>query len=180
MSDRLHDALDEAIDRVANRLVSVKDDPFAARRIVAALPERRQGKWWGISSLAVQAAAIAAVVLAIGYLRSSPPGERFSTEEPPPVAVREQTAGVPATIAAVERPPVAAADAVLVRRRVVQRAAPAQPAFGLAEIGAPDEIVIPTLVATEPLQPLEPASLAPISISDLPLAGDAQPPFSKE
>ena len=96
------------------------------------------------------------------------------------MAVREQTAGVPATIPAVERPPVAAADAVLVRRRVVQRAAPAQPAFGLAEIGAPDEIVIPTLVATEPLQPLEPASLAPISISDLPLAGDAQPPFSKE
>jgi hypothetical protein len=180
VSDRLHDALDEAIDRVANRLVSVKDDPFAARRIVDALPERRQGKWWSISSLAVQAAAIAAVVLAIGYLRSSPPGERLSTDGRPRVAVREQTAPVPATIPAVERPPVAAADAVLVRRRVVQRAAPAQPAFGLAEIGAPDEIVIPTLVATKPLPPIDPASITPISISELPLGGESSPPFSKE
>ena len=174
----MHDALDEAIDRVANRLVSVEDDAFAARRIVAALPERRARGWGSISSLAFQVTAIAAIALGVIYLRSSKPVERLSTEERQPLAVREQTANVPDTIPAVERPPAAAT--VPAARRVVRRPVDVPRAFDLTPIEGPRQLVIPTLVATEPLQPLEPASITPISISELPLGGESSPPFSKE
>ena len=102
MSAQIKDSLDEAIDRVANRLVSVADDPFAARRLS---PLSRGGeRASGGASRRWRFRRRQSIVSGDGSFRSSPPGERFSTEERPPVAIPEQTARVPKTIPAGKRP----------------------------------------------------------------------------
>jgi hypothetical protein len=179
MSDPIRDSLDDAIDRVASRLVSVKDDPDVARRIVAGLPPQPERGWWSVS-LPLQVAAMAAVVLVIVYVRTSNPGERASVENrDPTVVAREQPAHSPESRQEVEQPHVAAATGSATRR-VVRRPVDTQPVFGLAAIEAPEQLSLSTLVATVPLEPVAPAAVSPLSISDLPLTGDPQPPLSKE
>ncbi len=180
MSDQIRDSLDEAIDRVASRLVSVKEDPDAARRIVAVLPAQPGREWWS-GSFPLQAAAMAVIILLlIVYVRPFDVGEPAPVDERRvEIPVREQPAGSPEPVMEVEqtRPQAVAGSAA---RRVARRPVDLQPAFGLAAIEALEQLSVSTLVATAPLSALELAAVEPISISDLPLGGDAPPPFSKE
>ena len=182
MSAQIKDSLDDAIDRVAAKLVSVADDPAAVERIVSSLPPRREREWWRMSSLPVQAVAAASLVLAIVYMRSTSNddlGPRIETQHPS-VAVNapraEAVADASVTIPQ-ERPQPATAP---VRRRRVRSTPEAQQAFGLPAMDAPAQLTIGTLISTAPLDPLEPASVAPILLNDLPLATEVQTPFSKE
>lgn len=181
MSDPMRDSLDGAIDRVATNLVSVADDPDAAQRIVASLRARRGGGWWPMSSLPLQAAALACVVLVVAYMRSTSSDEGVRLEHEPPVtmaksAPAETVPEVPTNVRPVDVKP----RALPVRRVAPRQRAEAEPAFGLAAIEVPKQLTIETLTSTAPLDPLEPAALTPMLLNDLPLASDGQTPFSKE
>lgn len=186
MSDRILDPLDVAIDRVANRLVSVKDDPNAVQRIVQSLPARREHAWWSWSSWPLQAAALASVLLAIVYMRVTNDAIPWTPDGGRPVA----------TLIAQPMDAVTELHQAALRVEAAARTSPVPPALGLArvsnptvEVGqffglplivAPDSLSLPTLQTTAPLATIEPATVAPISLSELPLATEAPPPFSKE
>lgn len=186
MSDRINDSLDTAIDRVATHLVSVREDGDAVRRIVASLPARRGPHWWSLTAWPLQAAALASVVLVLVYW----PGTHETAE-----SARDRAEGVamldvrPMTEVAELRQAARRVEAAGARRSfspvsTLARDANAGDAsgelFGLSPIVVPDSLSIPTLQSTAPLATIEPATLAPISLSELPLTDDALPPSSKE
>jgi hypothetical protein len=180
MSDRIHDSLDDAIDRVAASLVSVDDDPGRVQQIIAALPARDERKWWRLSSLPLQAAAVAVIALAVVYVRSLNPGEVATVEDRRVPSVDQQApARVPDLLPAAE-PPGLQRTTVSIRRPAVSGPVQVQQPFELAAIEAPAQLTVQTLVAVVPLEPLEPAAVAPIAIRDLPLASDSSSSFSKE
>ena len=182
MSDRLHDALDSAIDRVAAGLVRVPDDPAAVGRIVSSLPARREAAQWGPTSWAVHAAALAAILLAVVYIRTT-------SDDHLPGGTAPHTAVLDARpmLNVVE---LQSASALSGQSRPIARSvnAPArterslatEPAFELTPIVTPDSLSLSVLQATAPLAPIEPATVAPITLTELPLATDAPPPSSKE
>jgi hypothetical protein len=186
VSDQIRDSLDTAIDRVATRLVSIADDPDAAQRIVASLPVRREHPWWSWSSWPLQAAALASVLLAIGYLRLTSDEVRFRSDTARPDAMlfarpMDAVAELRPTALRVEiAERTTSSPRALALARVSDSTAPVGQSFGLALIVAPDSLSLPTLQTTAPLATIEPATVAPISLTDLPLTTEAPPPFSKE
>lgn len=182
MSDPIRDSLDEAIDRVATHLVSVADDPDAAQRMVSSLPARPGHGWWAMSSLPLQAAAAASLVLIVAYMRSASTDEALPLAHQPPLMTTarstpaEPVPEVAAGVRAVDVEP----TTVPARRVAVRLETEVEPSFGLAAIEIPKELTVGALTSTVPLDRLEPAALAPMLLNDLPLASDGQTLFSKE
>jgi hypothetical protein len=176
MSGQLRDPLDDAIDRVASRMVSVHDDTGAARRIISSLPSRDQRRW-SVSALSFQAAAVAVVALVIVYGRSFNPGEPAHSDSRRAPAEVQQPAPLRGVDAVPAVAPTQVERAAVSRRRSLPQPTDTQPVFGLDAIEAPEQLTIPSLVATFPLEPIEAASVAPITIDDLPLSSDGASPF---
>ena len=178
MSDPARDPLDQAIDRVAARLVSVDHDEAMADRIVARLPERSGlGGWWRV--LLPQAAVAAALIVAAlvwttrNRERVVPNPVTVPSRAEAGVAARDVPA-VPATAADVDAPIQAAAVVV---RRVTPAAAPlpADHERSLAPVGEPKPLEVVSLAS--PSLPEEAlVVLAPLVLTELPLSGESNSP----
>lgn len=95
--------LDEAIDRVAAKLVAVDEDAAVLRRVMARLPERKATPWFMAKPVQL-AAATALVIIAFVFARPShelvsiaalPLAERAAVIEPRPVEVSPQLVAAP-------------------------------------------------------------------------------------
>jgi hypothetical protein len=173
MSDPARDPLDQAIDRVAARLVSVEHDEAMVERIVARLPERNGVGGW-LRVLAPQA-ALAAVLIVAGlvWMRS----DREQVVRDPAVAPSAVQAGgstVPAPSAIVSAP----VNATRMAARRMTPAAPALPADherSLTPVEAPIPLEVVSLAS--PSLPEEAfVVLAPIVLTELPLSGESNSP----
>lgn len=176
MSELTRDPLDQAIDRVASRLVSVDHDRAMVERIVTTLPERNGVGGW--LRVLVPQAALATVVIA-GVLvwtmshRETVPAEPVAAPRVPEVRAGEVPAArvaVPSMDAAVEAP-----------RMVARRKAAAAPALpvdherSLAPVDAPRPLEVVSLAS--PSLPEEAfVVLAPIVLTALPLSGEPNSP----
>jgi hypothetical protein len=181
MIDHHRDALDDAIDRVAAELVRVPDDPDAAERILLSLPPRHERPWVA-RSWPLQAAALASVVLVVAYLRwpVDDEGRRHAASR----ATAMLDSG-PAT-SFVELHETALRDLAIAEplgRFTGQRGADRQSAasrpYELPALTVPEQITVTMLQTTLPLAAVEPASIAPIALSQLPL-DEAPPSLMKE
>ncbi|MGH9384689.1 MAG: hypothetical protein ACRD2N_10425 [Vicinamibacterales bacterium] len=190
MSDQIRDSLDDAIDRAAASLVTVQEDPNAAQRIVSSLPSRHERRWWSMSSLPLQAAAAASIILGVLYMRPATDedvrsadalGQTEMLDARPVVNVAEflPTAVSPPSLARNRSASFGEAGSRPLSRGPADSEATSRQ-FELSAIPAPELLTMTTLEGAAPLDPVEPTSVAPILLSSLPLAGDAQPPFSKE
>jgi hypothetical protein len=187
------DQLDAAIDRVATRLVSVQPDGLTTDRIASRLPERfRRGLKPSPSSrinwswLAPQLAAAAGVALLAFFLfsnRSTEVVDKTATFD----AAAPDAPDAPDAPAAPDTPvaPVATVARVVpaVRSASAPRKTPAIAVvddsfdrdFGLDPIVRPGQIVI-SAIAQAPAIDVPTAQVAPIVLTDLPLASESPSP----
>ena len=177
MSDPARDPLDQAIDRVAARMVSVEgtNNRATAERIVARLPERSGPGGW-LRVLVPQAAVAAALIVAALVWTT----RNRQHVVPNPVTVPSVAAAgvaaravpaVAATAAGVDAPMRAAGVAA---RRVTPAAAPlpADHERSLAPVEAPKPLEVAALAS--PSLPVEAfVVLAPIVLTELPLSGES-------
>jgi hypothetical protein len=181
MSDPTRDPLDQVIDRVAARMVSVDHDEAMADRIVARLPERSGLGGWSRVLLPQAAVAGALIVAALVWTtrnreRVVPNPVTVPSRAEAGVAAREVPAvpAVPATAADVNAPIQAAG---MVVRRVTPAAAPlpADHERSLAPVGEPKPLEVVSLAS--PSLPEEAfVVLAPIVLTELPLSGESISP----
>ena len=136
----------------------------------------------------LQAVALASVILLVVTLRWSGEDDGRLKERGGPAAVFDTR---PSAVVA-ELPPsvnrstalagslaVGLSDAgTRAARRVVSELV--SRSFELPAIVVPDQVALPALLTTTPLAAVESASIAPLALSELPLAADTSPPFSKE
>lgn len=182
MIDHHRDALDDAIDRVAADLVRVPDDPDAAERILLSLPPRHERPWWVARLLPLQAAALASVVLVVAYLRwpvndEGPRGD--ASRVTAMLDSRPVTSFVELREAALNNAAIAEPFGKFGGQRDAGRQSAASRPYELTALAAPQQITVTMLQTTLPLAAVEPASIAPITLNQLPLADEA-PPFLKE
>ena len=174
MSDHARNPLDQQIDRVAARLVSVDHHDAIVKRIVAGLPERNQRSGW-LAVLAPQAALAAALIVAAVVWTTR---EHEQDIEP---LLAPLVAGVTALEGPVQYAPVPGSGAPvaprLAARRVIEGApiAVADHERSLAPIDAPVALEVAALAS--PSLPDEAfVVLAPIVLTELPLSGEAISP----
>ena len=174
MIDHARDPLDQQIDRVAARLVSVDHDDALVERIVSGLPERNQRSGW-LAVLLPQAALAAALIVAAIVWTSRDREQAVEPFSAPPAAgvvaieVPVQHAAAPALTA-----PGAPRDAV---RRVTDAApiAAADHERSLAPVDAPVALEVAALAS--PSLPEEAfVVLAPIVLTELPLSSESNSP----
>ena len=178
MSDPMRDELDQAIDRVAARLVSVDHDAAMVERIVTRLPERSRAGGW-LRVLVPQAAVGAALIVA-ALVWTTRDGEQVVGDlAPAPAVARAGTA--PDEVPAMPALPVTASAPVHATRMAARRATPAAPAlpvdheFSLAPVEAPKPLEVVSLAS--PSLPEEAfVVLAPIVLTELPLSGESNSP----
>ncbi|MDO8677921.1 MAG: hypothetical protein Q7R30_05060 [Acidobacteriota bacterium] len=178
MSDPTRDPLDQAIDRVAARLVSVDHDDAMVQRLVARLPERSGVGGW-LRVLVPQAAVATALVIAALVWTTS---NREQVVRDPVAAPSVAAAGVAARdVPAVPAPIVGAAapaEATRVAARGVTETAMAEPADherSLAPVAALVALEVVSLAS--PSLPEEAfVVLAPIVLTELPLSGESISP----
>jgi len=191
------DQLNAAIDRVAAKLVSVEPDQLMADRIASQLPERLATRSWMIR-LAPQFAAATAMALLAYFLfsnRSTDAGLRTATHDVAPAAsasARETSGELrrdPAVAASGrEGGPVASASAretsgelrwdlaVAASGREGRLAADTfDRDFGLKPVAGPREIALVGIEAP-PVIDLPSVEVAPIVLTDLPLASESPSP----
>jgi len=178
MTDPTRDPLDQAIDRVAARLVSVDHDEAMADRIIVRLPERSgQGGWWRV--LVPHAAlATALVVAALVWSRS---GREPVVADPAAVPSVAQAGAAANEVPAVPVAPAAVSAPVNATRIAARRATPAAPELpvdherSLAPVEAPTLLEVVSLAS--PSLPEEAfVVLAPIVLTELPLSSESISP----
>jgi hypothetical protein len=176
MTEPTRDPLDQAIDRVAARLVSVDHDATMVDRIVGRLPERSGVGGW-LRVLAPQAALATAIVVAtlVWTMSDRQPVDRD------PAGAPAVAAAVPASEAPVAIAPISAVEAPARPTRVAARltppvaALPADHERSLAPVEAPIPLEIVSLAS--PSLPEEAfVVLLPIVLTELPLSGEAISP----
>ena len=178
MSDPTRDPLDQAIDRVAARLVSVDDDRAMVERIVARLPERNGLGGWLRVLLPQAAVATALIVTALVWTRGD--RERVVPDPTPPPSIAQ--AGASASEVPVVPAPSAGASALVNPTRIAaRRVTPAAAALpvdherSLAPVAAPVPLEVASLAS--PSLPEEAfVVLAPIVLTELPLSGESNSP----
>lgn len=177
MIDTSRHDLDLAIDRVAAKLVAVTDDERLMQRVMTGLPERTASPW--LATMPVQFAAAAALLL-VAFLYARP------AREARPVAAPLVAALAPVRALPVAEPsPLPTPVALIAEPR-----SPIPPSPRLWRAGPDPRSPIPddhdrSLAPVTPLPVLEltsilPAALepdaaielAPLVLTDLPLAGD--------
>ena len=159
MTDHTRDPLDQAIDQVAARLVSVEHDQAMADRIVARLPNRAARSAW--AGALVPQAALATVLLVGVFL--------WTTREPE--LVREPVVDVVS----------AGAEAPALRTTVTPRSDDSQFVLtpdherALVPVAAPIALEVAALDASAlPEEAL--VVIAPIVLTELPLSGESISP----
>ena len=178
MSDPTRDPLDQAIDRVAARLVSVDHDEVMVERIVARLPERSGLGGW-LRVLAPQAALATALIVAVLVWTTR---DREQVVRDPVTASTVADAAAAAPQAPALNAPVAEVSVPLkaagMMARGVRETAPASPADherSLAPVESPKPLEVVSLAS--PSLPEEvPVVLAPIVLTELPLSGESNSP----
>lgn len=154
MSESPRHGLDEAIDRVAAKMVAADADAGVLHRVLAQLPERVATPWF--LRLPVQATAAAAIVAAaLVYPR---PSREFAPLESAPVAMAKPAEVRPE--AAVGEPVLAAVPRLPTPDRLPT------PTFARATVGRPDSRLpsaAPGLPAAAPDRPDHERSLAPVA-----------------
>lgn len=178
MNDPTRDPLDQAIDRVAARLVSVDHDRAMAERIVARLPERSSAGGW-LRVLAPQA-VLATVLIVAAWLWTTNDRDQVVRDPVPAPSVAQ--AGTAASEAAVVPAPSPAVSVpVNATRMAARRVTPAALELpvdherSLAPVEAPIPLEVVSL--TSPLLPEEAVVvLAPIVLTELPLSGESNSP----
>lgn len=197
MSDPTRDPLDQAIDRVAARLVSVDHDPFdsptgrASRRsdglaqdrqmverIVTRLPERSGVGGW-LRVLAPQA-ALATVLIVAAWVWTTSDREQ-GVREPVAAPSVAQAGPVASEGSTVPSPPAGVHAPRSANRLAARRATPAA-----APLPADHERSLAPVAALVPLEVVSLASpslpeeafvvLAPIVLTELPLSGESNSP----
>lgn len=159
MNEYMRDQLDAAIDRVATQLVSVEPDGQMSDRLASRLPER-SATWSWLVGQAPQFAAAAGVALLVFFVFSN---RSAKIDE----AMVIEVAAVPTPI--VEFPPVVAPA-------VVAGTAVTTPQddntfdfdYGLPQVAGLQEIAVTGI-------DIPPAAIAPLVLTDLPLANDLLP-----
>ena len=157
--------LDAAIDRVATRLVALPEAAGLLPRVLARLPERASSPWW--VAMPVQLAAGAALVL-MAFLWARPldgPAPPVTQSvawipEPAPHPAESQVAA-PASLIRETRRPAVAFD----RPDHERSLAPVEPLPALAFES----------IAPMALEPEATVVLAPLVLTDLPLASESSP-----
>lgn len=178
MTGPARDPLDQAIDRVAARMVDVDHDRAMVERIVARLPERSGAGGW-LRVLVPQAAvATVLIVAALVWTRS----DRESVVPDPAAAPSVAQGGAAASEApAVPAPPAAVSAPVNATRIAARRVTPAVPELpldherSLAPVAAPISIELASLEAPSFLEK-PPLVVAPLALTALPLSGESMPP----
>jgi hypothetical protein len=178
MTEPARDPLDQAIDRVAARLVSVDHDATMVDRIVGRLPERSGVGGW-LRVLAPQA-ALATVLIVAGLVWTTSDREQVVSDPAaaPPVA----GAGAPAReVSTVLVPPTDVEAPVNATRVAARRVTPIEAALpvdherSLAPVEAPIPLEVVSLAS--PSLPEEAfVVLAPIVLTELPLSGESFSP----
>lgn len=178
MTDPTRDPLDQAIDRVAARLVSVDPDEAMTGRIVARLPERSGLGGWLRVLLPQAAVATALIVAALVWTTRNRDQVAHDPAAAPPVAeagvgAREVPA-VPAAVPGVDAP----IKATRVAARRVTPTAPELPADHERSLAPVDEpIALEVVSLASPSLPEEAfVVLAPIVLTELPLSGESISP----
>jgi len=181
MTDPTRDRLDQAIDRVAARLVSVDHEAAMVEGIVARLPERSGVGGW-LRVLAPQAAVAAAlIVAALVWTR----GDRDPVVPDSVAAPAVAQVGAAATEVPAGAPPpaVRAPGSVpvgatrLAARRVIPDASepPVDHERSLAPVESPQPLEVVSLAS--PSLPEDAfVVLAPIVLTELPLSGESNSP----
>lgn len=167
MTDHTRDPLDQAIDQVAARLVSVEHDQAMPDRIVARLPERaRQSAWLG--ALLPQAALATVLVAAVIMWMTREPDQ----VREPAVDVRRAEASASAVA------PVVAAEAEAPALRTVDSQFVVTPDHerALVPVAAPMFLEVAGLAGPAALPAEPPVVLAPIVLTELPLSGESISP----
>jgi len=180
MNDPTRDPLDQAIDRVAARLVSVDHDEAIVDRIVARLPERSGAGGWRRVLMPQAAIATALIIAALVWTtrnREQVDGDPVATPSVADagVAAREVPAA-PASVGAVAAPPTASRVAApRVTEAETASVALADHERSLEPVAAlvPLEVVS---LASPPLLEEAPVVLSPIVLNDLPLSGEPNSP----
>lgn len=160
--------LDEAIDRVAAKLVAAPGDDRVLQTVIARLPDRESRSWF--LKMPVQATAAAALVL-MAFLWARP-------SEPPalPIALAPIAASAPPVITARMVEPASL--------RPVIRIPDPGPRIPAGASDRPDhEFSLPPVAALEAIElgalttpafaPVAMEALAPLVLTDLPLASDS-------
>ena len=167
MTDHTRDPLDQAIDQVAARLVSVEHDQAMADRIVARLPNRAARSAW--AGALVPQAALATVLLVGVFL--------WTTREPE--LVREPVVDV--VSAGAEAPALRTPMAPALRTTVTPRSDDSQFVLtpdherALVPVAAPIALEVAALAASAlPEEAL--VVIAPIVLTELPLSGESISP----
>lgn len=176
MTEPTRDPLDQAIDRVAARLVSVDHDASMAERIVARLPERSGwGDWPRV--LAPQAALAAVLIGAV--LVWTMRGREEGVRNPAPSVA--EAGGASPDGASVPGAAARADATVNAPRLAARRVTPAPAAWpvdherSLAPVDAPVALEVVSLAS--PSLPDEAfVVLAPIVLTELPLSGESISP----
>ena len=173
MNEPRRDPLDQAIDRVAARLVSVDHDEAMVERMVARLPERNGWSDW-LRVLAPQAAVATALIVAALVWTT---GTRKEVDRDPAAAAVADAGIAAREVPAVPAPIVAVASPAHVTRVAARRAtetAIAEPADHERSL-APVAALVPLEVVSlaSPSLPGEAfVVLAPLVLTELPLSGE--------
>jgi len=177
MIDAPRRELDAEIDRVAAKLVAVTDDERLMQQVMMRLPERTASPW--LAAMPVQLAAAAALLL-VAFLYARP------AREGSPVAAPRVTAVAPASaFPAAEPAPVRTVVARIPEPRPLLRQGfggqalapdprspiPDDHERSLAPV-APMAALELTSIMPPALEPDAAAELAPLVLTDLPLAGE--------
>lgn len=178
MTDPTRDPLDQAIDRLAARLVSVDHDEAMTERIVARLPERSGPGGW-LRVLVPQAALAAAlIVAALVWSRS---GREPVVADPAAVPSVAQAGVATSAVSPVPAPVAGVNTPVNATRIAARRATPAATELpvdherSLAPVEAPTPLEVVSLAS--PSLPEEAfVVLAPIVLTELPLSGESISP----
>lgn len=167
------DMLDEAIDRVAQRLTHVDDDAQFASRVIASLPER--STWFGwLTHSWVAGLAMIAIIVAASLLWSRRHTAAVPTD--PQLLVSIATVLQPsAFVSPVSRARVAPVSThTLGRRKALPPLAPLEPFVGLPPVEAPRALAISD-VAPDALPDARMLRVPSLVIADLPLTAESFP-----
>jgi len=165
--------LDEAIDRVAAKMVAAPGDDRLLPNVIARLPEREASPWF--MQMRVQAAAAAALLL-VAFLWARPldrtvmpiteSAERITEPAPPLVDARSAELPTPAVTEASAGKPDPQLPAVTLDRPDHEHS--------LAPVMALEAMVFES-IAPAALEPDAAVVLAPLALSELMLAGESSP-----
>lgn len=166
MNESPRHELDDAIERVAAKLVAVTDDSRVLQQVMTRLPERTASPWFAAVPMQLAAAA-ALVLIAFFYPRAS---RESAPLELKPVAVEAPVivpVPPPAPRSTAEASRLPTADSRL------PRVAPDRPdhEFSLASVEAIEALEI-SAIAAPPLELDTAAAFDPLVLTELPLASD--------